>query len=418
MADEQAVFRSLGELNAEQLEQVCDLLKIKTDGIKGNKSKLTKSIYKILSSDELEASEDGGASIFAAVMQRIHFFQAVKMELPTDNFEGEEGQFSQEKLQTPKFMASHQLDDEEKMKEIFMKQFKISGKIGKPGVKDSLTYSSLIFQIDSGLKKGYSERNIVDAVVKAISSAEAPLREYLEGKGDLTLKILCENLRFFYQEKDATSLFTSLSTAKQNNDESPQDFVMRLINLRQKVLFVARQEKSNYDFELVQKRFLHAISTGIKNDNIRGELRPFLKGRDVTDEKLLARLQLAVQDEGERSEKFCTTAAKKAQVNLVEEPTDDQSKKKFVLSAEIDMIKTQLNEVTNFVRQNMQPSPAATHHQKRNQNRAANGSMGRVCHDCEKNKVKVCEHCFFCGSEEHLLAGCKERFKIKKIGKN
>ena len=417
-AAEQEVFWSLGELTAEQLEHVCSHLKLETEGKRGNKLRLTKLIFKFLTSDELENSEDGGASYFAAVMEIIQVFRLEKAEA-NKKLEGEDN--DDETDVKPPLFAKSPVDDEEKFKEIFMKAFKINGKIGKPSVKDSLTYSSLIFQIDSGIKKGYSERHIIDAVVKAISSSEAALREYLEGKVDLTLKTLCENLRFFYQEKDATSLFTILSTAKQNQDESPQDFIMRLINLRQKVLFVAKQENSNYDVDLVQKRFLHAIATGLKNDNIRGELKPFLKGVDITDEKLLARLQLAMQDETERQEKFAA-ATKKTQVNAVlEKSSDDEQKKKFVLSAEIDAIKAQLNEVTEFVRHNIHSS--SQQNGKGKSQRGSNGRTGRGkqpsrCESCEKDKVDVCEHCFYCGSEEHMQAGCKVRFNDRKKSKN
>ena len=56
-------------------------------------------------------------------------------------------------------------NDDEKLQNIFMKPFKISGKIGKAGQKDSFTCRSLIFQKQNGLRKGYSEINIIDGVI-------------------------------------------------------------------------------------------------------------------------------------------------------------------------------------------------------------------------------------------------------------
>ena len=41
----------------------------------------------------------------------------------------------------------------------------ISGQIGEPGQKDKLTYVSLTYQIDSGLERGYSDKDICDAVI-------------------------------------------------------------------------------------------------------------------------------------------------------------------------------------------------------------------------------------------------------------
>ena len=42
--------------------------------------------------------------------------------------------------------------------------FKISGQIREPGQADKLTFVSLTHQIDSGLKRGYKENDMVDGV--------------------------------------------------------------------------------------------------------------------------------------------------------------------------------------------------------------------------------------------------------------
>ncbi|KAJ7997565.1 hypothetical protein DPEC_G00230320 [Dallia pectoralis] len=59
------------------------------------------------------------------------------------------------------------------------KDFKISGLIGDPGQKDRLSFSSLARQIESGLNKDYSEQEIVDSVIRAITPG-LQLRSYLE----------------------------------------------------------------------------------------------------------------------------------------------------------------------------------------------------------------------------------------------
>lgn len=61
------------------------------------------------------------------------------------------------------------------------KDFKILGQIGEPGQKDRLTFSSLARQTESGLTKGYSETDIIDAVIRAITPG-LQLRSYLEEK--------------------------------------------------------------------------------------------------------------------------------------------------------------------------------------------------------------------------------------------
>ena len=57
--------------------------------------------------------------------------------------------------------------------------FKISGQIGELGQVDKLTFVSLAHQIDSGIKRGYKETEIVDTVVRAIS-LHSSLRSYVE----------------------------------------------------------------------------------------------------------------------------------------------------------------------------------------------------------------------------------------------
>ena len=61
---------------------------------------------------------------------------------------------------------------------ILQREFKISGQIGEPGQYDKLTYVSLIHQIESGLAKGYSHKDIADAVIQSISP-HSSLRNYV-----------------------------------------------------------------------------------------------------------------------------------------------------------------------------------------------------------------------------------------------
>lgn len=87
----------------------------------------------------------------------------------------------------------------------FRKDFRISGHVGESTAKDTLSFSSLEHQMESGLKTGYSEAEIVEAVIRAISPG-LKLRSYLEGKEDLTLTSLRQVLKAHYAETDATVL--------------------------------------------------------------------------------------------------------------------------------------------------------------------------------------------------------------------
>lgn len=49
---------------------------------------------------------------------------------------------------------------------IYRKDFKIFGQIGEPNQKDKLSFSSLEHQVENGLRKGYTELEIVEAVIR------------------------------------------------------------------------------------------------------------------------------------------------------------------------------------------------------------------------------------------------------------
>ena len=113
------------------------------------------------------------------------------------------------------------------LKLVLKKDFKIRGTIGLP---------SLAYQIESGIKKGYTEIEICEEVVRAVSP-DLKLRSFLEGKADLTLQNLRRILRAHFREEDPTTLFNALSNTSQQTIESPLDSVIRLMNLRKYCLY-------------------------------------------------------------------------------------------------------------------------------------------------------------------------------------
>lgn len=195
MDTEQEVFQVLGDMGATELLAINLEMKVDVSGKEGNRVSLYKSLLRFLTSEEVEKADDGGEQYFQKVLALIQKLQATKT--PKSTIFG----FSpQEKDDSSLFdQPKPLLDDEKRLENMFMKQFKISGKIAGTG-KEALTYSSLIFQIQSGIKKGYSEVSIVDAVVKAVSH-ESELRQYLERKEGLDLAALSKALRFLVQGK-------------------------------------------------------------------------------------------------------------------------------------------------------------------------------------------------------------------------
>ena len=52
------------------------------------------------------------------------------------------------------------------MNVVKLRDFKIDGNIGTPGQRDKLTFSSLCFQIQNGVAKGYADSDISAVIVK------------------------------------------------------------------------------------------------------------------------------------------------------------------------------------------------------------------------------------------------------------
>lgn len=82
---------------------------------------------------------------------------------------------------------------------VLRRDFKICGTIGGEA-KDKLSFVGVIRQIGSGLKKGYDEREIIDAVIRAVSSS-SKLKMYLEMLCDITLPKLRQIIRAHYQNR-------------------------------------------------------------------------------------------------------------------------------------------------------------------------------------------------------------------------
>ena len=113
---------------------------------------------------------------------------------------------------------------------------------------------SLVYQIQNGLKKNFSESDICDTVINSISS-ELLLKSYLEGKPDMNIASLSKVRGSYFKEPNSTALFTALSNSRHATNESAQEYVMRLMSLRQKILLVIKEESCSYNEELTQNHF-------------------------------------------------------------------------------------------------------------------------------------------------------------------
>ena len=297
---------------------------------------------------------------------------------------------------------------------IFKRELKIAGTISDIGGKDKLSFCGLIRQISAALAKGYSESEVVEAVIRALSPGSL-LRGYLESIniGELNLPKLRRLLRSHYKEKNATELFQDLMNLVQGPKEDAQAFLMRALNLRQKVLFVSKESDSklNANTELVQSVFLQVIESGLRSENIRTRLRPLLETAGVTDEELIHALSTAVTGEEDRQKRLHSSMTK-PKVNSVEvqnekshTETTSPSKQETgnsVLMAAIQSLQKDMAQIKEQV------GCQAYDRSQQGQLQDRNPTRYFGCNSCKaKGEGRNCNHCFKCGSTEHKAVGCK-----------
>uniref|UniRef100_A0A8C1WAH7 Gypsy retrotransposon integrase-like protein 1 n=1 Tax=Cyprinus carpio TaxID=7962 RepID=A0A8C1WAH7_CYPCA len=315
---------------------------------------------------------------------------------------------------------------------VYKKELKIIGQIGEPGQRDKLNFTSLDRQIHRACKRGYDEGEIVEAVIQAIIPG-VNLRSYLESRTDLTLPVLKQILRAHFIEKDPTELYHSLTRAVQEPKETPIQFLVRAMDLRQRVLSASENVKTGlrYNYELIQNQFLQTVMTGLHDDSIRTDLKPYLENPCVEDEVLLEKMNMSYSLELERKSKFSTTRPKIAKVATVmeEEQAHAEQDKGVIIKKEkapkpnnlmekldardkviCEAIQSLTSQVASLA-QTSRPQTIRNSDQRVTRNRFPPvRASTRRCTQCEQsNPEGRCEHCYKCGSSEHWAAGCRKR---------
>lgn len=320
---------------------------------------------------------------------------------------------------------------------LYRRDLKIVGQIGEPNQRDKLGFASLERQIQRALKKGYDEGEVVEAVIQAIVTG-TKLKSYLESRDDLTLQALRQILRTHYIEKDATELYHSLTRAVQEPRETPIQFLVRAMDLRQQIIFASERVESGlkYSSELIQNQFLQTVITGLHDDTIRADLKPHLQDPKIKDEVLLEKMTAAYTLELERKNKLSTASKarmiKVAAVSEENEKTEEESHshkpvnknkqsekhKRDTLMEKVDQGNKAIcdaiqNPATHIASLSRTPPPQTMRaseqpNQKyRPQPRAANP---RRCQQCQvSNPEGRCSHCYKCGSAEHWASGCRAK---------
>lgn len=262
----------------------------------------------------------------------------------------------------------------------------------------------LTHQIESGLKRGYKEQEIVDAVIRVISP-HSSLRSYVETLKDLKLSKLRKILRVHYREKNASELYHELATIFQDVKETSQQFLLRALEIRNKTLFASQETdcELKYETSLIQKTFLKSFETGLREDILVTNLRPILRSADLTDEYLMKIVNEVASQQAERKTKLGQKNAKICATVASDQTQSELSGNELILAA-IKEIKSDLTSLTNRVDAELKSLPKSQSNRK--------GKLGRNwgCQACkEKSQASTCKHCFICGGSNHFARECQTK---------
>ena len=177
---------------------------------------------------------------------------------------------------------------------------------------------------------------------------------------------------YFFQEKTAAELYKDLVNTCQQPKESAQQFLLRLLDFRNKVIFASQEEESLFEksLKLVQNTFLKSLETGLRDEGMVTNLGPHLNFAEVSDEELMKVVNELASKQAERKMKIAVSASqqKNAKVNTLSaapnkpEPAKQKPKNESLASinekllAEIKEIKTDLSDLKEQVRENKTPS--------------------------------------------------------------
>lgn len=307
------------------------------------------------------------------------------------------------------------------------KEFKIHG--GQIGDNTSdISYNNISKQIDEGLREKHTDGEITRAVLRIIKPGN--FKEMLSSKEDMTVGELKSFLQSHLGEKSSTELFQELMTAKQHEQETPQQFLYRMMGLKQRVMFTSRQADADirYEAQTAQNVFLHTVYQGLseKHDDVRRELRPFLSDPTVTDEALLRQVTKTTCEESERKRRLGrSTRPKQAHAHSGEATISDVSKDKNStdingkdelirqLSAQVQALTQVVSSLQSNAVKSTSPEPRSHCNCQcsSKQSRPVRKERARGCPSCISGGRTDCNHCFACGEEGHRAVGCLKRAK-------
>ena len=286
---------------------------------------------------------------------------------------------------TAKKLASKVAVSPVKQKLVEVQKFqtlKFNGVIGSE--KNNISYEDLSSQISNARKVGYTDPIICGAITKAICPGNV-LRQYFETLDDLEVDAMLDVLQPYFKQttKDSGTYYTDLTRAKQRPpDKSAMDFLVRCLALKNRVISLSAEEGAPFQKKLLFRSLHKTIVSGLKNHNIRAEVRESIKSFSLSggtlDHEYMQVVAEAMTNEEVRLGKFneskevnvmeseyeevnevSTKPAKvrkggKNKENLLPSKVDQQDQEIQVLKASVNKLQVQNNKVLKALEENNQ----------------------------------------------------------------
>lgn len=304
----------------------------------------------------------------------------------------------------------------------YKQPFKIIGVVGDNKEKNQINYTNLLSQVNDGKAAGYKITEITSAVKKSVAPG-SHLRTYLDTKSSLDLTTMLEMIRSFFRERTSDEMFTELGNLRQTEMESPTDFLIRALQLREKVIAASKCEGGNYTDQLVYSTFARSVRTGLTNDQVRAHMKQHLDPRNrSSDAELLQEMNHASAEHEETSSK-ARKNVKKVQVNEGRVVSHDDLSP---IIQGITMLRQQMEELkTANQKDNSKPSFGRGRSDQRNSSQRTparsysdtsrqSPAPTYKCRRCQENNVYRCQHCFQCGSDDHQKRQCPQKNGVRQ----
>ena len=305
---------------------------------------------------------------------------------------------------------------------VLKKDFIINGKVGEPTHEKDIGYLGIVRQMADGVERGYSESEVVAAVLKAVVPRN--LRSYLNMKRNLKIAKLSQILRLHYQEKSATELYQEMINMRQEKNENSPSFVIRALETREKIMFASHEEGAiTYDKKHVQSLCLSTIESGIDVD-VAAIIRPCLDP-SMDDIEIMQEVHKAETSIKMRKQKSDNASgiSKKAQVSAVgigqESEVIKMLREMKSSMSSVETLKGEMQELREEVAgMRVHVDQVSTNSRQNNapQDQPRSQSTSRFtpvlprftpqCFSCRQNN-RDCDHCYKCGSQDHFARGCR-----------